>query len=219
MDNNVINNNLSNGVSPNVVTNTVNTNVSNGGSVANNISSVNTNTAVTGNVNTTPIPNTTNVNSNMANVALNGGGTSQKNSSKLYVWIFVFVGIVIVVAIILLIMLFTGTIDNRNRLTCTKTTQEDGYDYTIKRYYILENGINQRLELTYTFDYNGTLTDDLYESTFRPYLDNTTTKYGFDTKVTRDGDIVTITAYQPTFFNETEKELKSTNASEGYSCK
>ena len=198
MNNNVNNTNLNNSVSPSVATN----------ATGNNPNVVN----VPGNVNM-------GVNANAVNVGINNTNNSQKNSNTAYIWIFVFVGIVIVVAVILLIMLFTGVIDNRNRLTCTKTTQEDGYDYTIKRYYILEDGINQRVELTYTFDYNGTLTDDLYESTFKKYLDNTTTKYGFDTKVTRDEDIVTITAYQPTFFNETEKELKSTNSSEGYSCK
>ena len=125
-------------------------------------------------------------------------------------------------AFVLLGFLLTGTIANRNKLTCTLTTPESGYNYTIKRLYSFDDGIMQREDLTYTFTYNSTFTDDMYNDTFGEIINNEkrgSSKYGLGTKISKEGNVVTITAFQPSYWNEPYKTVKKTKTSEGYTCK
>lgn len=170
------------------------------------------------NVNNNMVSNTnTVVNNNQINTI-----NEEQSYKKAYIWIGVFVGIVLLIAGILLFFLLNGSIENRNRLTCTKTTQEDGYDYSIKKYFTFDNKKMVRVYYTYTFKYLTELSDDEYNETFGAYIniDNNvgSSKYGLATNVQRKRNIVEITSYEPNYFGEMFKDIETNNKKEGYSC-
>lgn len=206
-----MNNNVNSNMTGGVVNNTVNQVANNGiNNTVNQIPGAAVNTVST-NTNTVPVRNVQN------NVV-----SGKKKINKFYLWSGIIVGIVLIAAILLLVCLLNGSIDNRNRLTCTSTSQEDGYTRTIQRYYTFDNNINQKVNYTYTFNYTGGLTDEVYNTDFDAIINDPNhgaTKYGFGTQITRDGNIVTITAYEPSYWSETYDEIKALNKDEGYSCK
>ena len=150
------------------------------------------------------------VNSNNTNVAKN-------NDTNTYLIVGFFVGFVLLAGIFLLV---TGVIGNRNRLTCTKTINEEGFTHYIERFYKLEKGVYTRVENTDVYTYTS-LTDETYNEKFGPLLEikSGVTEYGFGTKIVRDGNVVTITSYNPNFFGDTLDEVKSSSAKEGFTCK
>lgn len=159
--------------------------------------------------------------SGVNNNQVNNGNNGEKSYKKLYIWMGIIVGIVLIVAVILMINLLNGSIENRNRLTCTKTTQENGYDYSIKRYYTFENDLMKRVYFTYTFEYKNELTDDMYNQTFDEIINNTThgsTKYGLGTNIEKIENTVKITSYEPNYYSEMYDDIKKSNKKEGFSC-
>ena len=173
---------------------------------------------VTPGVNST-IPNipVTTINSNG-----NGDNVEEKNMKQTYILIGVIVGLVLVIAGILLYFLLNGSIANRNRYTCTKTTQEDGYEQFIKRYYTLDNNVMVRVYYTHEFRYNDELTDDMYNQTYGDIINNDTngiTRYGLNTSIQKDDDTVIISSYEPNYFSENVKDIEKNNKEDGFTCK
>lgn len=146
----------------------------------------------------------------------------KKSYKTLYILIGVFVGFVLLVAVILLYFLLNGDIENRNRLTCTRTTQEEGYNYSIQRYYTFEDKKMVRVYYTYVFDFVDELTDDLYNETFEEVINMNnnvgSTKYGLATTIERGENLVKITSYEPNYFNEFFDDVNNFNKKEGYTC-
>lgn len=182
------------------------------------------NNNIVSNVNSNGSVVTPNIGQNNVNLAATAQNNVVvgKNNNKVFVWVGVIVGFALLIAFVLLGFLLSGTIANRNRLTCTMSTPEDGYNYTIKRYYTFADGIMKRLDLTYTFNYNNTFTEDMYNDTFSEIINKEqrgSTKYGLGTNISKSGNVVTITAFQPSYWNESYKTVKDTNKTEGYTCK
>lgn len=149
-------------------------------------------------------------------------GDEQKGYyKKFYVMMGIIVGLVLLIAGILLYFLLNGSIQNRNRLTCTKTVQGEGYQEHIRRYYTFDKNLMMRVYFTHTFTYDE-LTDDVYNETYGELIKDDRlpiSKYGFGTKVNRDGNIVTVTAYDVNYFESTDKDVKNQNNDEGFTCK
>lgn len=161
----------------------------------------------------------------MNNNVINNGNANVVNGrdsgNNIYGIVMTVVIIVLVIAILLLVLLLTGNINGKNRLFCTKTTQEDGYTYKIDRYYKFKKEVMQRVDYVYTYDYENGLTDEFYVEKFKDPLDEANrgiTGYGYNTQISREDNIVKITAYNPSFFNESYDSIVSTSAEEGYTC-
>lgn len=139
---------------------------------------------------------------------------------KIYIMMGIIVGSVLLIAGILLYFLLNGTIENRNRLTCTKTIQGDGYQEHIKRYYTFDGGLMKRVYFTHTFTYDN-LTDDMYDQKFGNVITNDNhpiSSYGLGTNISRDGNVVTVTAFDDNYLGEFDKDILKRNKDEGYSC-
>ena len=139
---------------------------------------------------------------------------------KIYIMMGIIVSSVLLIAGILLYFLLNGTIENRNRLTCTKTIQGDGYQEHIKRYYTFDGGLMKRVYFTHTFTYDN-LTDDMYEQKFGNVITNDNhpiSSYGLGTNINRDGNVVTVTAFDDNYLGEFDKDILKRNKGEGYSC-
>ena len=134
----------------------------------------------------------------------------------------IIMGFVLIIAGILLYFLLNGSIENRNRMTCTKTTQEEGYDYTIRKYYTFDNKKMVRVYYTYTFDYHNEITDDFYNTEFESIINIKnnigSSKYGLSTNIQKKDNSVIINAYEPNYYNEFYDDLKNTNTKDGYTC-
>lgn len=141
-------------------------------------------------------------------------------ASNVYILVGTIAGIVILVAVFLLVLLVTGVIGNRNRLNCSKTTNEDGYVYTENRVYRFNDGpYYTKIDKTLIFDFS-ILTDEMYNEKFSNLIDNenAVTTYGFGTNIKREGNRVIITSYDPKIFDKTVSDvLVSTNV-EGFTC-
>lgn len=176
----------------------------------NSTGTVNESTNVNDNIN---VVNNVNVQDNVVN--------GDKSGPNFYIIAAIVVVLVLVIAVILLIFLLTGGISNRNKLTCTKTTKETGYTYTIENVFKFEDGKNTRYDSTYTLAYDSELTEDVYKQTFDNIINNPSgvSTYGFDTKISKSGNIVTITSYYPKYNNEDYDKVKSTALADGYICK
>ena len=162
-----------------------------------------------------PPVNTTSVNNGKNN------NETQLYYKKFYIMMGILVGSVLLIAGILLFFLLNGTIENRNRLTCTKTTQEDGYTYHVKRYYTFDRKVMQRIYYTHTFTYNDEFTEDMYNQTYDDIINNENngiTNYGFNTKISKECNFITITAYDINYYNDTLDTIKESNAMEAYTC-
>ena len=148
---------------------------------------------------------------------------TKNNSGKknIYMKAIIAIIVVLIVSIGLLIFLLTGSISNRNKLVCKKTTNENGYTYEIKNVYSNGDKGATRIDHTYTFNYNSNLTDDLYNDTFDSIINSSSgvTEYGFETKISRDGNVVTITAYVLEYFSGDFKTIKKNQKSKGFSCR
>lgn len=189
---------------------------------------VNNSNVVNGTVVNPGVVNPVNVTPIVQNVNPNGEYTQpvneeeQKSYKKFYIWMGVIVGTVIMIACVLLFFLFNGDIENRNRMTCIKTTIEDKFDYEIKRYYTFDNKKMVRVYYTYTFDYFDELTEEEYNKTFSEIIniDNNigSTKYGLNTRIQKKDNIVEITSYEPNYFGEFYKDLYKINTGNGYTC-
>lgn len=158
------------------------------------------------------------INSNLSGNVDNDEEKSMKNT---YIWIGVIVALVLVIAGVLLYFLLNGSIADRNRYTCTKTTQEDGYEYFIKRYYTLDNKVMVRVYYTYEFRYKDEYTDDMYNQAYDDIINNDTngiTRYGLNTSIQKDDDTVRISAYEPNYFSENIKDIEKKNKDEGFTC-
>lgn len=208
--------------------NNVNNNVgnTNPGVINNNVSNT-TNGVVGGNVapsvvsptNVTPMVQ--NINPNVVNTQP-VNNTKKKSYKKFYIWMGIIMGFVLIIAGILLYFLLNGSIENRNRMTCTKTTQEEGYDYTIRRYYTFDNKKMVRVYYTYTFDYHNEITDDFYNTEFDSIININnnigSSKYGLSTNIQKKDNSVIINAYEPNYYNEFYDDLKKNNTKDGYTC-
>ena len=139
---------------------------------------------------------------------------------KIYIMMGIIVGGVLLIAGILLFFLLNGTIENRNRLTCTKTIQGEGYQEHIKRYYTFDGGVMKRVYYTHTFTYDN-LTDDVYEQTFGNLIENDKhpiSTYGLGTNINREDNIVTVTAFDDNYYEETDKDILKKNKNENFTC-
>lgn len=175
----------------------------------------------------TPIVNTTQnvtpsatVQPNVTNTKSNDEIAEKAYYKNIYTMMGIIVGAVLLIAGILLYFLLNGTIENRNRLTCTKTIQGEGYQEHIKRYYTFDNGLMMRVYLTHTYTYDE-LTDDIYDQTFGDVIKDEKqpiSKYGFGTNVMRKDNVVTVTAYDVNYFEDTDKDVQKQNKDEGYTC-
>lgn len=160
------------------------------------------------------------VQSKVTNTVNNDEDAQKAYYKKIYTMMGIIVGSVLLIAGILLYFLLNGSIENRNRLTCTKTIQGEGYQEHIKRYYTFDNGLMMRVYLTHTYTYDN-LTDDLYEEIFGNVISNDNqplSKYGFGTGINRDGNVVTVTAYDVNYFESTDKDMLKKNKEEGFTC-
>ena len=113
---------------------------------------------------------------------------------KFFVMIGIIVGGVLLIAGILLYFLLNGSIENRNRLTCTKIVQGEGYEEHIRRYYTFDGGIMKRVYVTHTFTYDE-LTDDMYNQTFDEIINNENhfvSKYGLGTNIVKEDTTISI---------------------------
>ena len=139
---------------------------------------------------------------------------------KFFVMMGIIVGGVLLISGILLYFLLNGTIENRNRLTCTKTVQGEGYEEHIIRYYTFDNKIMQRVYVTHTFTYNE-LTDDMYNQTFDEIINNKNhfiSKYGLGTDISRKDKVVKISAYDINYLGEDVKDIEKKNKDENFTC-
>lgn len=162
----------------------------------------------------------------VSNVAPNNVYATNNNigndgvASNVYILVGTIAGIVILAAVFLLVLLVTGVIGNRNRLNCSKTTNEDGYVYTENRVYRFNDGpYYTKIDKTLIFDFS-ILTDEMYNEKFSNLIDNenAVTTYGFGTNIKREGNRVIITSYDPKIFDKTVNDvLVSTNV-EGFTC-
>jgi len=156
-----------------------------------------------------------------SNVSDNVDTDEEKSMKNTYIWIGVIVALVLVIAGVLLYFLLNGSIADRNRYTCTKTTQEDGYEYFIKRYYTLDNKVMVRVYYTYEFRYKDEYTDDMYNQTYDDIINNETngiTRYGLNTYIEKIDNTVRISAYEPNYFSENIKDIEKKNKDEGFTC-
>ena len=213
MENNV-NNNVGN-TNPGVINN----NVSNTTNNVNGVVGSNVTPSVVTPTNVTPMVQ--NINPNVVNTQP-VNNTEQKSYKKFYIWMGIIMGFVLIIAGILLYFLLNGSIENRNRMTCTKTTQEEGYDYTIRKYYTFDNKKMVRVYYTYTFDYHNEITDDFYNTEFDSIININnnigSSKYGLSTNIQKKDNSVIINAYEPNYYNEFYDDLKNTNTKDGYTC-
>lgn len=162
-------------------------------------------------------PNVNTINSNGQNTSyLNQSGST----TNMYVVVGSIVGIVLVASVVLLVLLVTGVIGSRNRLTCTRRTANDNFTLTETRLYKFDKGLYTSVNYTHVFEYHTSLTDDMYNSEFAAVLNNNSnvSSYGFDTKITRSGDVVTITAFEPRYWDKTMDDIKTQNKNEGFIC-
>lgn len=220
-----MNNNMNNNVNPNVngiSTTGVNTNAnvsnvnvipavaSTGGSTVNNTQVVTPSTNVVSN--SIPVTNTVVNNQNDIN---NQDGVA----SNTYVVVGGIVGVVLLASVGLLVLLVTGVIGSRNRMTCTKTINENGYVYAETRYYKFDKGLYSSVDKVITYTYND-LTDDMYNQQFDRLINNNSgvSSYGFGTQISREGNVVTITAYEPRYFDQTKDDIEIMNSKEGFTC-
>ena len=213
MENNV-NNNVGN-TNPGVINN----NVSNTTNNVNGVVGSNVTPSVVTPTNVTPMVQ--NINPNVVNTQP-VNNTEQKSYKKFYIWMGIIMGFVLIIAGILLYFLLNGSIENRNRMTCTKTTQEEGYDYTIRKFYTFDNKKMVRVYYTYTFDYHNEITDDFYNTEFDSIININnnigSSKYGLSTNIQKKDNSVIINAYEPNYYNEFYDDLKNTNTKDGYTC-
>lgn len=139
---------------------------------------------------------------------------------KIFVMMGIIVGSVLLISGILLYFLLNGSIENRNRLTCTKTIQGEGYEEHIKRYYTFDGGVMKRVYVTHTFTYDE-LTDEMYNQTFDEIINNDThfvTKYGLGTRIEKEDNVVTINAYDINYFESKVKDIEKKNKDEKFTC-
>jgi len=158
---------------------------------------------------------------NQPSVNSNNNNKQEVYYKKIFVMMGIIVGGVLLISGILLYFLLNGTIENRNRLTCTKTIQGDGYEEHIKRYYTFDGGIMKRVYVTHTFTYNE-LTDDIYNQTFDEIINNDThfvTEYGLGTNISKEDNVVTINAYDINYSGEDVKSIEKKNKNENFTCK
>ena len=158
---------------------------------------------------------------NVNNIKTNDDEVAEKAYyKKIYKMMGIIVGSVLLIAGILLYFLLNGSIENRNRLTCTKTIQGEGYQEHIKRYYTFDNGLMMRVYFTHTYTYDN-LTDEVYDETYGNLIKDERqpiSKYGFGTNVMREDNVVKVTAYDVNYFNENDKDILKKNKDEGYTC-
>lgn len=190
----------------------MNNNISNGNVVGNTNGQV-VNNNLNGNINTGQIVN------NGQNIS-NQNNINSKNNNSMYIWISVIVGFVLLMAVILLVLLLNGSIMNRNKITCTRTTEEGNYTLDIKKIYRFDKGEYLRVDEFRTLTYHSTLTDEAYELEFNDLIDNPTrvSQYGFNTQISKEGNVVSISYYNPKILEETEESIRTSNTNDGFTC-
>ena len=228
--NNNLNNNVNTGVPvnngvPNTVINGVHVNsVPNTGNVTQQVnpgavtpgnivnSTVNVQNTIPGsNVNVVPTPPIVNTVNNMGHDGI---------ATNTYVLVGTIVGIVIMAAVFLLVLLVTGVIGDRNKLYCTKTTNEDGYVFTENRVYRFNDGpYYTKIDKTLIFDFL-MLTDEMYNEKFSNLIDNdnAVSSYGFGTYIKREGNRVIINSYDPKIFDKTVNDVLVVANKDGFTC-
>lgn len=174
--------------------------------------------------NVTPVIPVINTVPPMVNPATNGNVLPQnlKNnggfSTNTYLLVGFFVGFVLLVAGFLLFLLLSGTIGSRNRLTFSKTINDVGYTHVAMRYYKFDGNVYTQVNNVDTFTFTS-LTDDEYNTKFDKFINDETngiSEYGFGTQISRNGNVVTITSYNPNFFGDTKDDVKENNLKEGF---
>lgn len=141
-------------------------------------------------------------------------------ASNVYILVGTIVGIVILAAVFLLVLLVTGVIGNRNKLTCNKITNEEGYVFTENRVYRFNDGpYYTKIDKTFIFDFT-MLTDEMYNEKFSSLIDkeNTVSTYGFGSNIIREGNRVIVTSYEPKIFDKTVDDVLISTDKEGFTC-
>lgn len=203
--------------------NSVNNNVNNLGTtnVVTPTNATTTNTTMVNSASTaTPVANTATVVNPNVTTTIQTANTTQKNNSNFYLIVGFFVGFVLLAAIFLLVLLLTGVIGNRNRLTCTKTVNEDGYTHVTQKFYKFDGNVYTQVNNVDTYTYTN-LTDDVYNQTFEKIINNESngvTSFGFGTQISREGNVVKITSYNPNFFGKTYDDVKGEDEGNGFTC-
>jgi len=139
-------------------------------------------------------------------------------SSNTYLIVGFFVGFALLAAGFLLVLLLTGTIGGRNRLNFTKVVNGDGFTHVAQRYYKFEGDVYTQVQNVDTFTFTS-LTDEEYNVRFDKIINNESngiTEYGFGTQISREGNVVTITSYNPNFFGDTKDDVIESNTREGF---
>lgn len=157
---------------------------------------------------------------NNVNPNINGQVVNNNNNNNMYIWISVIVGFVLVIAIILLVLLLNGSIMNRNKITCTRLTEEGNYSLDIKKIYRFDKGEYYRVDEFRTLTYHSGLTDDAYKLEFNDLINNPTgvSQYGFNTKISKEENVVKISYYNPKILEETYESIRSSNTADGFTC-
>lgn len=202
-------------------TNIVNVDTSNVGvNVTDHLSTTTNATQPVVNATTPNVATNTVVNPNVEKSGNNNENSQEKYYKKFFVMMGIIVAGVLLISGILLYFLLNGSIENRNRLTCTKNVQGEGYEEHVKRYYTFDGGVMKRVYFTHTFTYDE-LTDDMYNETYDEIINNDNhfiSKYGLGTSITREENVVTITAYDINYFQDEVKDIKNKNDKEGFTC-
>ena len=139
-------------------------------------------------------------------------------STNTYLLVGFFVGFVLLAAGFLLFLLLSGTIGSRNRLTFSKTINDVGYTHLAMRYYKFDGNVYTQVNNVDTFTFTS-LTDEEYNTRFEKFINDETngiSEYGFGTQISRNGNVVTITSYNPNFFGDTKDDVKEDNLKEGF---
>ena len=139
-------------------------------------------------------------------------------STNTYLFVGFFVGFVLLAAGFLLVLLLNGTIGSRNRLTFSKTINDVGFTHVATRYYKFDKNVFTQVNNVdiYTFE---SLTDEEYFTRFDKLINDETngiSEYGFGTQISRKGNVVTITSYNPNFFGDTKDDVIEDNTKDGF---
>ena len=181
------------------------------------VNTVNVSAATTG-VNTIPVAQPTVIPITNGNMLPPTENKKDGVSTNTYLIVGFFVGFVLLAAGFLLFLLLSGTIGSRNRLTFSKTINDIGYTHVSTRYYKFDKNVFTQVHNvdTYTFE---SLTDEEYFTRFDKLINSETngiSEYGFGTQISRKGNVVTITSYNPNFFGDTKDDVIEDNTKDGF---
>lgn len=136
----------------------------------------------------------------------------------------IIIGIVLAVLVVLVGLYYIGkkeTNSDPNKLICTKTTKEDGFEMN-EKFEITFNENETKANITITMDFESELTDELYNSMVEQLglKEDGTSSFGTNTKVSRESKKIVVTSEKTSKAEGNSKEEMKTRMEEnGYKCK